>query len=90
MVTNTNMKLFENSKETHYLVFIGNIDCNMSATSAAAITTKGELCLKCKSHNFACGFTRRDQQKEFSDASERCMLMNRLKLTQSEAGIGSS
>jgi hypothetical protein len=46
-VTDTNMKQLENSKETHQ-VFLGSVDCNISAASGAPITIRGKWFIKCK------------------------------------------
>jgi hypothetical protein len=58
------------------------------ATSGAPITINGEICLKSRGNNVGCGFMRQNWWKYFSDSSEESMVMNCLKLAQSEAGIG--
>jgi hypothetical protein len=48
------MKQLENSKEIHE-VFVGNIECIISAASGAQVTTKEKWRLKCKRHSVTYG-----------------------------------
>jgi hypothetical protein len=47
MVTDTNMKQLENSKETLFLSFVGNMYCNIPAAAYTSITIKGKY-LNCR------------------------------------------